>query len=158
MFRHGHREEEVKMKESRALHDCPRTGRKYRASVILNCMPQRARQLLRLWCGTLSLKSTPFSPVIEILTYDDLVSGNFNHERAIARLTSTFGVLVLLLASIGLYGVTAYSVARRTGEIGIRIALGAVRARVVTMVLCDALVLIAAGVALRIPSELAVGR
>ncbi len=100
----------------------------------------------------------PNLTVIEILTFDDLVSLNFNKERLIARLTSAFGALALLLACIGLYGVTAYSVARRTGEIGIRIALGAARGQVVAMVLRSALVLIAIGLAIGIPAELAVSR
>jgi ABC-type antimicrobial peptide transport system permease subunit len=100
----------------------------------------------------------PNITVIDILNYDDLVSLTFNGERAMARLTSAFGALALLLACIGLYGVTTYSVARRTGEIGIRIALGAARSRVLGMVLRDALVLIAIGLAIGIPAELAVGR
>ena len=62
----------------------------------------------------------PNLTVIDILPFDELVSLNFNNERLIARLTSAFGALALLLACIGLYGVTGYSVARRTGEIGIR--------------------------------------
>jgi predicted permease len=98
----------------------------------------------------------PNLTVIEILPFDELVSLNFNQERLIARLTSAFGVLSLLLACIGLYGVTAYSVARRTGEIGIRIALGAARGQVVAMVLRSALMLIAIGLAIGIPLELAV--
>ena len=59
----------------------------------------------------------------------------FNQERLIARLTELFSLLALLLASIGLYGVTAYNIARRTSEIGIRMALGADRGDVVAMVL-----------------------
>src|SRR5579864_529089 len=100
----------------------------------------------------------PNLTVIDILPFEELVSLNFNNERLIARLTSAFGALALLLACIGLYGVTAYSVARRTGEIGIRIALGAVRGRVVAMVLRDALKLIGMGLAIGIPGELAAGR
>jgi len=75
------------------------------------------------------------------LTVDDLrsldaqVAGNFNQDRLIARLTALFGVLALVIASVGLYGVTSYFVARRTGEIGIRMALGATRPSVVGMVL-----------------------
>jgi predicted permease len=96
--------------------------------------------------------------VIDILTFDELVSLNFNKERLMARLTSAFGILALLLACIGLYGVTAYSVARRTGEIGIRIALGAARGQVVAMVLRSALLLIGVGLAIGIPLELSVSR
>ena len=100
----------------------------------------------------------PDLTVVDLLAYDDLVSLSFNGERAMARLTSTFGALALLLACIGLYGVTTYSVARRTGEIGIRIALGAGRSRVLAMVLRDAMILIVIGLAIGIPAELAVGR
>jgi predicted permease len=103
-------------------------------------------------------ESEPNLTVIDILPFEELVGLNFNQERLIARLTSAFGILALLLACIGLYGVTAYSVARRTGEIGIRIALGAARGQVVAMVLRDALVLIAVGLAIGVPAELAVSR
>jgi ABC-type antimicrobial peptide transport system permease subunit len=63
----------------------------------------------------------------------------FTEERLIARLTSLFGALALLLASLGLYGVTAYTVVRRTPEIGIRMALGAERGRVIGMVMRSAI-------------------
>jgi macrolide transport system ATP-binding/permease protein len=75
----------------------------------------------------------------------------------IARLTSLFGILALILASVGLYGVMSYSVARRTGEIGIRMALGATRSSVVSMVLRGALGQILAGLALGIPAALFAG-
>jgi predicted permease len=100
----------------------------------------------------------PNLTVIDILPFEELVSLTFNNKRLIARLTSAFSFLALLLACIGLYGITAYSVARRTGEIGIRIALGAAGGRVVAMVLRDALVLTAVGLAIGIPGELALGR
>jgi predicted permease len=100
----------------------------------------------------------PNLTVLDILPFEELVSLNFNNERSIAWLISAFSALALLLACIGLYGVTTYSVARRTGEMGIRIALGAASGRVVTMVLRDALVLIGVGLAIGIPGELAVGR
>lgn len=70
----------------------------------------------------------------------------------IARLTQLFGALALLLATIGLYGVTAYTVARQTNEIGIRMALGARRRSVVAMVLRGALTQIVLGLALGIPT------
>jgi ABC-type antimicrobial peptide transport system permease subunit len=69
----------------------------------------------------------------------------------IAKLTSFFGVLALVLASIGLYGVTAYSVERRTSEIGIRMALGADRMSVLRMVLRGAFLQVGIGLALGIP-------
>ncbi|WP_348263354.1 ABC transporter permease [Telmatobacter sp. DSM 110680] len=88
---------------------------------------------------------------INIDTYVDQVAGQFNQERLIARLTSLFGMLALLLASIGLYGVTAYNVARRTGEIGIRMALGADRADVTGMVLKSAFLQTGLGLCLGVP-------
>ena len=67
--------------------------------------------------------------------YDAQVAENFNQDRLIARLTSLFGVLALTLASVGLYGVVSFFVVRRTSEIGIRMAMGAPRSRVISMVL-----------------------
>ena len=72
-------------------------------------------------------------------------------ERLIARLTSLFGRLALLLAAIGLYGVTAYTVVRRTPEIGIRMALGAARSRVIGMVMRGAMLQAVTGLAIGIP-------
>jgi ABC-type antimicrobial peptide transport system permease subunit len=78
-------------------------------------------------------------------------------EMAAARLTELFGVLALILSCIGLYGVTAYAVARRTNEIGIRMALGADRSDVLGLVLRSALVQLALGLAIGIPAALAGG-
>ena len=69
----------------------------------------------------------PNLPVISIHTLREQVAGQFSQQRLIARLTSFFGILSLVLASIGLYGVTAYNAGRRTNEIGVRMALGADR-------------------------------
>ena len=90
-------------------------------------------------------------------TYDSEVAANFNQERLIARLTSLFGLLALILASVGLYGVMSYFVARRTSEIGIRMALGATRLGVVNLVLRDAFAQIVAGLVLGIPAALLAG-
>jgi predicted permease len=70
-------------------------------------------------------------PVINVLSYTDQVSTNFRTERLMARLTSVYGLLALVVAAIGLYGVTAFGVAQQTREIGVHMALGADRARVV---------------------------
>jgi predicted permease len=79
-------------------------------------------------------------------------------ERMLATLSGFFGGLALLLAAVGLYGVVAYGTARRAGEIGIRIALGAERGQVLWMVLRDALALVGLGLAIGLPVSLAVAR
>jgi ABC-type antimicrobial peptide transport system permease subunit len=86
------------------------------------------------------------------------VDANFTQQKMIAKLTSLFGVLALMLASIGLYGVTAYSVERRTREIGIRIALGAGRVNVLRLVLSSAFVQVGIGLAIGIPATIFGGR
>ncbi len=100
----------------------------------------------------------PDLTVISFKSLDYQVAGNFNEERLISRLTGLFGILALLLASVGLYGITAYSVARRINEIGVRMALGANRGNVVAMVMRRALVLVAIGLIIGIPIALTGGR
>jgi len=96
----------------------------------------------------------PNLTVVNFQTFDEQIWGNFVEERMIARLTLLFGTLALLLATIGLYGVTAYTVARRTGEIGIRMALGAERGGVIALVMRGALIQVALGLAIGIPTTL----
>jgi ABC-type antimicrobial peptide transport system permease subunit len=79
-------------------------------------------------------------------------------ERLLATLSSFFGVVALFLACVGIYGLMAYSVARRTAEIGVRIALGAQRSDVVWIVLREALILALAGVAAGVPAALWMAR
>jgi predicted permease len=100
----------------------------------------------------------PDLTVVSFKSLDYQVADNFNGERLISRLTGLFGLLALVLASVGLYGITAYSVARRTNEIGVRMALGANRSHVVVMVMRRALVLVAIGLAIGIPVALLGGR
>ena len=97
-------------------------------------------------------------PILDITTLAEEVNNSLAQERLVAGLSGLFGLLALVLASVGLYGVMAYTVARRTGEIGIRMALGARRAQVLWMVLRESLELIAIGVAIGIPLVVAFAR
>lgn len=96
----------------------------------------------------------PNLTIVKFQTFDAQIADQFTEERMIARLTMLFGALALLLATIGLYGVTAYTVARRTPEIGIRMALGAERSGVIAMVMRGALLQAAIGLAIGIPVAL----
>ena len=96
----------------------------------------------------------PNLTVVRFQTFAGQVADQFAEQRMIARLTMLFGALALLLASLGLYGVTAYAVVQRTPEIGIRMALGAERGGVVAMVMRGALIQTALGLAIGIPVAL----
>jgi len=100
---------------------------------------------------------SPDLALIDFQTFRDQVDGNFAQSVMLARLTSLFGILALVLASVGLYGVTAYSVERRTSEIGIRMALGADRVKVLRLVLRGAFLQIAIGLAVGIPATILAG-
>jgi predicted permease len=100
----------------------------------------------------------PNLTVIDFQPFAEQVQGNFNQSGMIVQLTSLFGLLALALASIGLYGVTAYSVERRTSEIGIRMALGADRAAVLKLVLRGAFLQVIIGLAIGIPATILGGR
>ena len=100
----------------------------------------------------------PDLAVIDFGTFAAQVEGNFAQQAMLAKLTSLFGILALVLASVGLYGVTAYQVERRTGEIGIRMALGADRLNVLKLVLRGAFAQIGIGLAIGIPAAILAGR
>jgi len=100
----------------------------------------------------------PDLPLINVETQADAVAGQMEDERSLAQLVSVFGALALLLGAVGLYGTMSYSVARRTAEIGIRMAVGAARANVFRMVLRETFVLVLAGFALGVPAALAGAR
>jgi predicted permease len=100
----------------------------------------------------------PNLTVLSMWSFDEQLSQNFNQDTLVARLTELFGALALILACVGLYGVTAYSVAKRTGEIGIRVALGASRSSVLALVLRGALFQVSLGLAIGVPAALAGGR
>ena len=90
--------------------------------------------------------------------YSKVVSNDFQQQRLVATLTTLFGVLGLVLAGVGLFGVLAYMVERRTSEIGVRMALGANRGRVIGMVLGGAAWQVAAGLAIGIPAAIGAGK
>ncbi len=90
--------------------------------------------------------------------YTKIVSADFQQENMIATLTTMFGALGLILAAVGLYGVLAYSVERRTSEIGVRMALGADRGSVIRMVLGGAFRQVGIGIALGIPAAIGAGK
>jgi predicted permease len=100
----------------------------------------------------------PNLPIYAVRTMEDRVTDSLLVERLIAGLSATFGLLATLLASIGLYGVMAYNVARRTREIGVRMALGAFGGDVIWLVLREALLLLSAGFVIGLPATLALAR
>ncbi len=93
----------------------------------------------------------PNLAVAKFQTFEDQIGDRFSEEKMISRLTMLFGALALLLATIGLYGVTAYTVAGRTSEIGIRMALGAKRGSVVAMIMRSATIQTVLGLAIGVP-------
>jgi macrolide transport system ATP-binding/permease protein len=114
---------------------------------------QNADELLRHTLASVD----PNLTVVDLRTFDSQVAGNFTQDRLIARLTTLFGIVALILASVGLYGVMSYFVVRRTSEIGIRMALGATRSSVLTMVMRGALWQVLIGLCLGIPASLYAG-
>ncbi len=100
----------------------------------------------------------PNIAIASIRTIQEQVELSFDEERAVASLAGLFGIVALLLAAVGLYGVTAYTVAQRTGEIGIRMALGADRSSVIQLVLRGAFERVLIGLLVGIPLALAAGR
>ena len=99
----------------------------------------------------------PNLTIQEMKTYDETVGFDFRQEGLVARLTSLFGGLALVLAAVGIYGVTAYGVEQRINEIGIRMALGADRLSVVRMVLRGAFLQVGIGLLIGIPAAIAAG-
>jgi ABC-type antimicrobial peptide transport system permease subunit len=97
-------------------------------------------------------------PVADLRTEEDQINSSLSTERLFAGLVSAFGGLAALLAAIGLYGVMAYTVARRTAEIGIRMALGANRGNVQWLVLRESLLMVVLGLLAGFPAALAMTR
>src|SRR5579871_4823710 len=97
----------------------------------------------------------PNIPIFDMRTTDDQIQNSLSAERMIASLSTVFGLLATILAGVGLYGLMAYNVVQRTREIGIRMALGAAQRDVVWMVMRDVLILVGVGIAVGVPTALA---
>lgn len=93
-----------------------------------------------------------------VRTMKEQIELSFDQERAVASLAGLFSIIALLLAAVGLYGVTAYSVAQKTNEIGIRMALGANRANVVRLILTGAFTRVVIGLILGLPLAIGAGK
>jgi predicted permease len=90
-------------------------------------------------------------PMVDVMTMEELISKGLQRERMFATLCNGFGILALVLSVVGLYGVVAYNTARRRGEIGLRLALGAVPAEVLSMVLREGMWLATLGLLMGLP-------
>ncbi len=121
-----------------------------RTATVPNLLIPAAREKLRQLDANI--------PLYDLRTAEEQISDSLSTERMIASLSTVFGLLATLLATIGLYGVMAYAVARRTREIGIRIALGAEKGNVIWMVMREVVVLVAIGIAVGVPAAYAIAR
>jgi putative ABC transport system permease protein len=117
---------------------------------VVQGLEEQSRQAL--------LQINPDLALIDFQSFGAQVNSNFAQQGMIAKLTSLFGILALILASIGIYGVTAYAVEQRTSEIGIRMALGANRKSVLRLVLRSAFEQVGIGLAIGIPVTIFGGR
>jgi predicted permease len=99
----------------------------------------------------------PSLPVADVMSLDEAVTRSISNQRLVAQLSVFFGLLALFLSCIGIYGLMSYTVARRTSEIGLRMALGAERWNVVWLVMRESLLLVAIGMAIGLPAALAGG-
>ena len=122
--------------------------------LVTNTPPGVLEPLLRRTLAELD----PNLTLVSVRTMEQQVALSFDQERAVASLAGLFGIVALLLAAVGVYGVTAYSVAQRTNEIGIRMALGANRAKVIRLVLHGAFKRVVIGLGLGLPLAIGAGR
>src|SRR5262249_17924369 len=97
-------------------------------------------------------------PVYDMKTLERQLDDTLSTERLIAALSAAFGLLATVLAALGLYGVMAFVVVRRTREIGLRMALGAPQSQVVWMVMRETLILVGIGLAIGVPAALALSK
>ena len=122
--------------------------------LVTNVSPGALEPVLRNALAELD----PNMTILSVRTMQQQVELSFDQERAVASLAGLFGIVALLLAAVGLYGVTAYTVAQRTNEIGIRMALGADRSNVVQLVLRGAFERVLIGLLLGLPLAVGAGR
>ncbi len=122
--------------------------------LVTGASPGTLEPLLRRTLADLD----PNLTITSVRTMQQQIDLSFDQERAVASLAGLFGIVALLLAAVGLYGVTAYTVAQRTNEIGIRMALGADRANVVQLVLRGAFKRVVIGLMLGLPLSIGAGR
>ena len=122
--------------------------------LVTNTAPGTLEPVLRNALAELD----PNMTILSVRTAQQQVDLSFDQERAVASLAGLFGIVALLLAAVGLYGVTAYTVAQRTNEIGIRMALGADRSNVVQLVLRGAFERVLIGLLLGLPLAVGAGR
>jgi predicted permease len=115
--------------------------------ILVHGGPQSLEPQIRRAIGEID----PSLTVVSVLSMQQQVDSNFDQARMVANLAGAFGLIALLLATIGLYGLTAYNVARRTAEIGLRMALGADRLMIVRMVMRGAFIQVAIGLAIGLP-------
>jgi ABC-type antimicrobial peptide transport system permease subunit len=100
----------------------------------------------------------PTLPIVDVFTQMEHVERRFEQERLFARAYALFGLLALIVAAVGLFGLMSYSVSRRTNEIGIRMALGAQRGDVLGQIMRESMVLVVAGLAIGLALALGTGR
>jgi predicted permease len=122
--------------------------------LVTNASPAMLEPLLRKVLAEVDSNLT----INDVRTMQQQVDLTFDQERAVASLAGLFGIVALLLAAVGLYGVTAYTVAQRTNEIGVRMALGADRSKVVELVLRGAFKRVIIGLILGLPLAIGAGR
>jgi len=123
-------------------------------TLLFRSQPQNVDTMVRRVLNDID----PNLTIIDLRSLEDQIAHNLGQEKLMARLTMMFGILALVLASVGLYGITSYAVARRTGEIGLRMALGADRSNVLQLVLRGAFAQVFLGLAIGIPVALLGGK
>jgi predicted permease len=135
--------------EAQAEYETQNLGSLFLHDVVIVTRPGANLSLTRLEQAMASVD--PNLPIVSFSSLEEQVAGQLGQQRLIAQLTSLFGILSLVLASIGLYGVTAYNTGRRVNEVGVRMALGASRRSVTALVLGGAFTLVGWGFVVGVP-------